>query len=335
MLVLVESKKEIRSCQKRLEEIITKKFTESQKRDIGFPGGHITDAKVLTNGKIWYWSKLLENDDNQSCRFLNWFGVINDQKSLNITVELNVPITGINNRVASFFAKDPVSQIPYLIHTGKVGGGKEGVGKYAFLSYLNAKLVNIIDSEGKTKQGMILMALDETASIAVLLKYIGAIVQFKEAVRRDEFDTEKSMQLIEQYRDYYLEYFGKKRGVRSENLEYISYHGLIVDALQTWRCKKNTNNNPRIVKNTFIDLGVEEGGKLTELYEVKTDSSRINIYTAIGQLMVHSHEQDCQKYLVIPTSDEIPSIFNEVCNSLSITIIKFEISNEIVTILDN
>lgn len=335
MLVLVESKKEIRNCQKKLEGIIKKNFTESQKRDIGFPGGHITDAEILTNDKMWYWSKLFENEDNKSPRFLNWFGLMGDKKSLDITVELNIPIEGVNNQVASFFAIDPVSQIPYLIHTGKIGGGRKGVGKFAFLSDLNAKLVNVIDSEGKTKQGMILMALDETASIAVLLKYIGAIVNFKEAVKNGEFETPQAVQKIEQYKAYYSESFGKKRGVRSQYLDYISNHGLIVDALQSWYLKKNINNNSRIVKNIFIDLGVEEGGKLTELYEVKTDSSRTNIYTAIGQLMVHSYEQDCQKYLVIPTSDEIPNIFNGVCSSLNIKIIKFEIFNEIVTILDN
>lgn len=333
MLVLVESRKEIKKLQNKLQKMVENYFSKRIKKQIGYPGGGVGEVEISTNDDFWYWPSIDERSD-KSPRFLNWFGMVNDQKSLNITVELNIPIAGINNRVASFFAMDPVSQTSYLIHTGKVGGGKEGVGKYAFLSYLNAKLVKVIDSKGNTKQGMILMAIHEEASIAVLLKYIRSVVKFKEAVRQDEFETPQAIQLIEQYKDYYSEYSGDKKGVRSQDLEYRSYHGLIVDALQNWRSKKNISSS-RIVKNTFIDLGVEEDGYLKELYEVKTDSSRTNIYTAIGQLMVHSHEQDCQKYLVIPASDEISSIFNEVCNSLNITIIKFKIFNEIVTILEN
>ena len=69
---------------------------------------------------------------------------------------------------------------------------------------------------------------------------------------------------------------------------YLSRHGEVVDALNSWRNARRLTLHQRIVKNAFIDLGVVDGANsLVEVYEIKTSSERSDVYTAIGQLMVH------------------------------------------------
>jgi hypothetical protein len=86
---------------------------------------------------------------------------------------------------------------------------------------------------------------------------------------------------------YNREHSGRKSGARSSEIDYISRHGDVVDALREARLAKKTSNE--IVPNSrLIDLYVKKGGALTEVYEVKTDTSRQSLYCAIGQLMVHS-----------------------------------------------
>jgi hypothetical protein len=54
--------------------------------------------------------------------------------SLSIVCEVNIPIEGINRRVAGAFARDEAGLV-CLLHGGKVGGGKARVGKETFLEY--------------------------------------------------------------------------------------------------------------------------------------------------------------------------------------------------------
>jgi hypothetical protein len=54
MLFLLETKREIASAQRMLEETMRQKFSQREVRDIKYPGGIVRGAKIATNGKYWY-----------------------------------------------------------------------------------------------------------------------------------------------------------------------------------------------------------------------------------------------------------------------------------------
>ena len=53
-------------------------------------------------------------------------------KTVSITCEINPPNEGVNRRKGGLFLRDSGSGL-YLAHTGKIAGGREGIGKAAFL----------------------------------------------------------------------------------------------------------------------------------------------------------------------------------------------------------
>ncbi|MGH8428528.1 MAG: HNH endonuclease [Gammaproteobacteria bacterium] len=61
-----------------------------------------------------------------------------------IVTETNVALDGKSLRVAGLFAKDSDTGSIVLLHRGKVGGGRKGIGKTAFLSWYKGPTVSFI-----------------------------------------------------------------------------------------------------------------------------------------------------------------------------------------------
>ncbi len=333
MLVMIENKKEIKKIQRDFMNMIRKSFDKKIRKQIGYPGGGVGEVEISTNDDLWYWESIDERQD-KSPRFLNWFGVVNSKKNLDISVELNIPLEGINNRVAGFFARDITSNRIYLCHTGGVGGGTEGVGRTEFLVYANSPLDQVQNSKGELRQCIVVIVIDDNENLIPLINYIKLIVSFKLAVRNNELNSADFLKKVDDFKDYYSEFYGRKIGTRSKEIDYVSWHGAVVDALSNWITQNTLINNQRLVKNVYIDLGVEINGSLKDLYEVKTNISRNSIYTGIGQLMFHSVTiEGCTKNLVIPASEDLSQDIKLILENLNIKIIRYKIERKRIKIL--
>lgn len=71
MFSLIESKEEIAKAQRKLEAAISRDFKMKAVKNIGHPGGTISDAKVVTDGRYWYWSSDHDDKDIPNPRHLN------------------------------------------------------------------------------------------------------------------------------------------------------------------------------------------------------------------------------------------------------------------------
>src|SRR5579871_457592 len=285
MFTLLESKHDIARAQRRLESTIRRNFAKIAIKNIGYPGGIRRDARLHTDGQYWFETHDRRRGKNE--RRLNWFGYLRAGSNVDITVEVNPPYEGINKRTGGFYAKDSDSGKVYLCHSGRLGGGKKGVGMNAFLAWSNPPLVDVFDSTGKSRRGVLVLPVADTGAIRSVARYIDEIANFKIARDRGETKTAEAREVQRVFREVYPEGRGRRKGQRASEIDYISRHGDVVDALRAW-CKANSKvDGKRLVKNAFFDLGVSSGRRLAEVYEVKTSSKRSNIYTAIGQLLVH------------------------------------------------
>lgn len=333
MFSLLEKKEEIAKAQRKLEITIRREFNRKVIKNIGYPGGTTFDAKVSTNGKYWYWSEDHDGKDKANPRRLNWFGLFREDSDLQISVEINTPYEGRNGQIAGFFARDNETGAIYLLHSGRVGGGTEGVGKATFLAWSEQALINVVDSSGDIRDGVLVMPIEGIAATRSAIRYVDTIAHFQQAVRAGETSTPEFKDKQKEYEDYYSESRGQRKGKRATEIDYLSRHGDVVDALKDWRNKRPFPKGTKIVKNTFIDLGVAEGQKLIEVYEVKTSTTRTNLYSAIGQLLVHGVDNDCQRVMVLPQKDPIPTTLTNALHRLGITLLKFKLDEETATIL--
>ncbi|NUG81490.1 hypothetical protein HUN33_15760 [Acinetobacter bereziniae] len=268
-------------------------------------------------------------------RRLNWFGLVSDSQSLDISVEINTVYEGRNDRIAGFFARDSETGSIYLMHSGRVGGGTEGVGKEAFLAWTNQQPIEVLDSSGDVKEGIVVMPVQGIAVTQPAIFYINNIANFKQAVRDGELTSPEFQKKKKEFSDFFSESHGRRQGKRSEEIDYISRHGEIVDAVYAWRNSNSLPEKSHLVKNLYIDLGVAIDNNLVEVYEVKTSSNRINIYTAIGQLMVHGVSNECQRTLVLPHDQELAQDLQDTLERLNITLLTFKLNKKSVTIISS
>jgi len=332
MFSYLKSREEVSRAQETLARTIRRAFRRTVKRGIGLHGGDVQETAVSTDGHYWYRAADKKGRNVPNPRRLNWFGLYNvgpysddDTYFLSISVEINAAYQGRNDSVAGFFGRDNKTGMIYLFHSGRVGGGTEGVSKEKFLAWINRRPEIVLDSSGDARFGVLVMPIERRGATRGLARYIDEIEDFKNAVRAGPLDTPEFNQNHADLDHFYAEARGRRRGRRSTVIDYLSRHGDIVDALYSWRKKQSLEKGARIVKNVLIDLGVRQNGDLAEVFEVKTSTSRSDVYAAIGQLMVHGEVPGCRRVAVFPGDQPLASDLREALQRLSVEMLTFKL----------
>jgi hypothetical protein len=333
MFSLLESKKGIAKAQRKLEATIRRDFTETAVKDIGYPGGTRFDAKVNTDGRHWFWSNDHRGKNGKNARRLNWFGLFQSNADLQISVEINTPYEKRNDRVNGFFGRDSRTGAVYLLHSGRPGGSTKGVGKSTFLAWSDVPLTDVMDSSGDVRSGVVVMPIEGRAATRPATRYVDKVADFKLAVRAGQANTPEVKSKQKLFDDFYAEARGRRKRKRSEEIDYLSRHGDVVDALNTWRNAQSLAKGARSVKNVLFDLGISVGSDLIEVYEVKTSASRSLLYSAIGQLLVHGTADGCQRFIVLPEKEVIAPDLSEAMQRLGIKPLKFRLDKAKATII--
>jgi hypothetical protein len=332
MYTLLESSADIKQAQSTLETTIRREFNQTATRDIGWQGGRQSGATVYTDGIYWYWSADHKKDVTNPRR-LNWFGRIGQNAGVEIAVEINTPYQGKNRYLAGFFARSNLNGKIYLFHTGRVGGGAEGVKKDALLAWANLEPQTVFAADGSTREAILVMPVSGISATSSAKSYVQDIVEFKRAVRLGETNTPEAKEQQRKLRKYFDEFSGRKTGSASaREIDYVSRHGEVVKALKSWRERKLIAGQS-IVKDRLIDLGVAVSGKLTEIYEVKSSTGRGDVYTAIGQLIVHAETHKCTMTIVLPADPPMAADLHAALSRNNITHLKFRLTETAVKLL--
>jgi hypothetical protein len=107
----------------------------------------------------------------------------NSNSSVDITCEINPPKEGIDRRCGGIFLKDMASGF-FLAHSGKVGGGRKGIGKASFLAVYSGSPETIQWPDGVTSEVVVVGKIDSKAFLDNLADYVRAVEAFKASVTR-------------------------------------------------------------------------------------------------------------------------------------------------------
>lgn len=334
MFLLLENRKEIAVAQRKLEKAIRADFRSKVEKDIGYPGGRVVAAEVRTDGRYWFRSADHNGKDVKIPRRLNWFGRYSQSRGSSILVEINVPYVGRSDRSAGFFARDTNTGVVYLFHSGRVGGGRKGVGKKDFCAWNGISPIEVFDSLGGSRSGLLVMPVEGVSATRSAVRYVEVVDQFKVAVRAGKIETPEFKRKRKEFDDFYPEGRGRRTGRRGSKIDYLSRHGEIVDAVRDWREMKPMPKGGRCVKNVLIDMGIAVGGDLVEVFEVKTCADRSFVYSALGQLMVHGRTRGCRRILVLPNDEDLSGDLEEALCRLDIKLLRFNLSEGSAEILE-
>lgn len=333
MLELVETKSEKVAAQRRFAKAMESAWNRSERRTVVWrPSSKV--LPIAHNDLLWF-AQIRPHDDQQTLRYWNSFGVYNDSGNLQIAVEINIPVESNARTVSGFFARDQITGSIYLMHDGGVGGGRPGIGQENFLRWSSRRPEPVIASDGRYRFGIIVSEIDGASLSANVSSFVQSVIDFKAAVTASEHTAITDAEEGFSYKDYFKEFSGKKKGVRKKEFEYITRHGDIVHALSSWVLASREGFGFRVIKNAYIDLGVQDAeGSLIELYEVKTNASRQTLYTAIGQLLVHGNQAgvDVKKAVVIPKGEMVSNDIQNTLKALGIDMIFFELRGQGVSI---
>ncbi len=329
MLRLIDNNKGVRAAQQQLEEDLGNQLPSQGKRWLTFRPTS-TELNVLSHGdgRLYFGSRALPDEQ----KFWNAFGILEASRpKQEIIVEINFGFAGA--RTAGFFARD--GERRFLLHSGRIGGGRKGVSQAAFLAWLKPELVAVEDDSGLATHGIVVAELDSDRLSDRIESFVRTVSSFKKAVADGRLDDPSYQKKADQWRDYLKEFSGRKLGSASYDVDYISYHGDVVDALRRWR-EERDEERLTVTNSPKIDLLVHKDGRLLEIYEVKTGIARQTLYTAIGQLAVHAAGRDrVARFIVLPEGQDLPEDIDQALRKLSIGKLAFRIEkDDAVSIVD-
>jgi hypothetical protein len=325
MLALVQDRRDKEAAQATLARNLKAALELQGTRNIGFPGGNF-DQTLYSAGEGQLWASFSgPSAESAVPRYWNAFGIYQpDRPAQTITVEINIPTDSNTAQVAGFFAKDGNTSDTFLMHSGRVGGGRPGIGKSAFLVWSKAKLVEVAGNDGGIRSGIAVGKLDDPDIANRIWKFVKDVQNFKGQAAAGELETPEFKQRIEEFDRYSKEFSGRKQGARGGTFEYLTYHGDVVQKLYEDRTARLASGE-KVFNSTLIDLFVKKDGVLSEVYEVKTGVGRQMLYAAIGQIVTHATAggEGVAKFLVIPADEDMPSDLERAIEILGIQIQRF------------
>lgn len=247
----------------------------------------------------------------------------NEVSMVNITAEINMVHEGCNRRIAGGFVHDNDNNV-YLIHSGRVGGGRKGVGKEAFWNFYHGDQNVTVRWPDRIETEVICIGkIGDKNLPRQISHFVKEVDRFKKAVV-----SKKNQEVSEPLNGptFDPEFSGKRKGYKPEGpIESKCYHGQIVSALNN----ELESLGFQTANDRSRDLYVYNKKKHMDiLFEVKTDLSSSSIYSSIGQLMYHGASQESipRRVLVVPGAPS--KITRKILRKLKIRIIEFSWQEE-------
>ena len=276
--------------------------TDRLRKVIGWQGGS-DEFDVRWRQNEGYWCLLHVNPTED--RFWCPFGLddARSRRTLSITCEINPPKAGVNRRGAGMFLVDARKRF-YIAHSGKVGGGRRGIGQSAFLSKFRGRdsIVSVSLPDGTEREAIVLGKLGDPSLPSQIGHFLREVARVKALLVRSPNGARSAG--APRLRGFRPEFSGTRQKYQPDSVEAVARHGLVVDALaQALKGRVFSNDRNR-------DLFIHSlSGEVTHLFEAKTDLSTSSLYQAVGQLLLNGAAEAAEprRILVVPGAPSKPT----------------------------
>ncbi len=292
MITIIKNSQEIDTLYKQLQEKLDVSFIEKIDCWVGFPSGSFQSiVRYSPDIDLWISTQELGN------RYWNGFGIGRPYKGVNNSLngEINFPYEGIDRRIAGTFAIDDDNNV-LILHRGKIGGGRPGVGKTLFINNFRGDFITAIDGDRETTFCLV----GELNSPYFLEQIKSFIVEIKRIKYLDNINTLNEFKELEDY-NFIDEHSGETTIEINRNSTVIRTHGIVVNAL----AKELENRDYKIGNDRNRDLFIYNRKKIITLFEIKTSCITQDLYSAIGQLIIYSIPIKTNVNLILVLPDKL------------------------------
>jgi len=291
--------------------------SEKVRTVVGYPGGHETvTAHWAEDLGVWFAGDVIANS-----RYWNAFGTWSPKqdKMVPICCEINFPLSGINRRISGAVAEDERGRL-FLVHRGQIGGGRRGIGAELFWKHFDGSPATVVDGDRDTEV-VVVGSIDSPRFLRQIQFFVHEVDRIKLLAHPRETSGSNEEQAEDgiEIKDPGEGFQGTKTYTIAQRIDAACDHGIIVRSLRRHLRKIGYS----IGKDRFRDLYVHRHGRITSLFEVKPDTSTTSIYTAVGQLLLHSVGQQGHSKLVFVAPEELSAEMRRKLKTLSIEVLGY------------
>jgi hypothetical protein len=280
--------------------------------NLGHPGATVK-AKVLWSERLGIW---MVHEKMSGSKYGHAFGAEKPTGSshIPITCEINFPVKGIDRRIGGALAEDRNGRI-FVVHRGRIGGGKKGVGKVLFDDHYRGVWAIMEDGSAETMVALI--------GVLNSPRFVRQVSQFVHKVDR--------MKNIFSSRTSQLEISFDELRFREE-LVGASYTGLLTDP-------SSMCDHGLIVKDLYdvlSRLGFKAGNdperdllimnarqEITAVFEVTTDTSIHIIQSAAARLLLANTELPKQPRLILAVPEAVDETLNTKLRKIGVDVLAY------------
>lgn len=315
MIKVISDGQEIEKLHKRFQRKLKEFFTEKIDCWVGYPGGSYKDT-VHYSPDLNLWISVHEIDT----RYWNGFGIGKPHAGANNSLngEINFPYEGINRRIAGAFAVEDNGNI-LVLHRGRIGGGKRGVGKNLFTDNFRGDKVTAIDGDRETEFCLV----GELSSPYLPKQVANFISEIKRIKNLEDVEEIENFEDLINYQ-YTAEGSGKHTIKREGKITFNRIHGIVVDALVS----QLQNKGYKVANDRDRDLFIYNKKKITTLFEIKTSFSTQCLYSAVGQLLIYSIPIKNEVDLIIVLPEKLNRTVEKRLEKYGIRALYYEWNND-------
>ena len=286
-MILITNKAEIKKLHKKLISQLSIFTTRKIDALTGHKGNSITTEVCYSKELNIWWDMSLDGlvEGKSGKRYWNAFGIDEPipNKLSNIVCEINYPEEGINKRVAANWVKEGNDYL--LVHSGKIGGGRIGIGKNGFIQNYNGVFLEV-DNSDLPNEITVIGNLNDPNLAFQIKSFVEEVARIKQLLVRRVPSSRKHtpLEIIEHsFNEEFVgtkEYLGKKEKISS-----TANHGLVVNSLKNLISIKDklVANDKQRDLYLYTDKGL-----IRTVFEIKTSLTSQTIFTAVGQLFVNN-----------------------------------------------
>lgn len=242
---------------------------------LGHPGGTLK-AKVIWSEHLGVW---MHYGTIPEKRYWHAFGVGRPDRAspVSIDCEINFPVEGIDRRIGGALARDGEGRV-CVVHRGKIGGGKKGIGKSVFEEHYRGVWAPMED--GDTVSTVVIIGFLENP------RFARQVTHFVRKVNRIKHHVSLRSSQLEigfDERSFREEFVGERFPGMKYDVSGLCDYPLIVQDLRTLFEKKRYRVGNDHEREFFI---ASEDGTIKVLFRVITDTSPEQVRAGVAHLFL-------------------------------------------------
>lgn len=304
----LRSKGDLKRANDGFLKALTKRATKPRVHAIGTRGG---SSPLMTwyspSIDLWVAPDIL---DNRTWNALGNGDPFASTKGVAPTLEINFPLVAGSSSTAGLALADDYGVISFA-HTGRIGGGKAGIGKARFREFHPWTEIVLVD--GVPADLYMLGNLDDPDQLAANVSdFVKTVADLKAGVSQSNRTPPEASPFKPEFEGVaeYEVTEGTRRAVYA--------HGRVVNGL--YQALKELGVPSQRTK--AIDLFcLPTTSRHGAIFEVKTSTSTQAIFTCVGQLLLLAEERSWMKVAVLPTP--VPSKVAADLEAIGVTVLPY------------